>query len=316
MEKVSINKDSLPLVSILTPVFNANNEGYLEQCIESILNQTYPNIEHVIADGGSTDGTVEKLHNYFLKYPGRIKYISESDNGVGSALKKAYLLSSGGILGWMDADDFYEPYAVETVVQYFRRYEQAKFIYGGCNIVDYQGNHIGNFIVRDFNKKIWLNVQHYLIFASAFFRREVIENSGFVNDLGNDLYFYLNAAKRYKLYRIAEVLSNWRLHGMSISLKRSKREDNIRKQRAFEDFLLVLRHGGSIFSPRAMTYFAVLEPYVSKKILYIIPKKIKPLFKKIKYQIQFSIARAEISDNGGFAYPLLKKIFNIFNKKL
>jgi glycosyltransferase involved in cell wall biosynthesis len=302
------SQSTLPLVSIISPVFNADKSGYLEQCIESVLQQTYPNIEHVFADGGSSDKTVEKLRHYMEQYPGRIRFISESDNGVGSALKKAYALSKGDIIGWMDADDFYEPHAVQTAVDYFLLYEGAKFVYGGCNIVDDDSKHIGNFIVSDFDKRIWLNVQHYLIFAAAFFRREVVENCGFVNDLGNDLYFYLNVAKRYKLYRVTETLSNWRLHSQSISLKRSKREDSIRKKRALEDFLLVLRHGGSPFAPRAMTYFAVLEPYIAAKINWLVPGFLKPAVKRVVYQVRFSIARAEVSNNGSFMWPLLKKI--------
>jgi glycosyltransferase involved in cell wall biosynthesis len=302
--------DTLPLVSILSPVFNADKNGYLEQCIESVLNQSYPNIEHVFVDGGSSDKTVEKLRHYAAKHPARIKFISEPDNGVGSALNKAFALSQGAVIGWLDADDFYEQEAVQTAVDYFLCYRGAKFIYGGCNIVGDHGEHIGNFIVSDFDKKIWLNVQHYLIFAAAFFRREVIENCGFVNDLGNDLYFYLNVAKRYKLYRIPQTLSNWRLHSQSISLKHSPREDKIRRNRAFEDFLLVLRHGGSFFSPRAMTYFAVLEPMIASRISWLVPTFLKPVIRRVMYQLRFSIARAEINHNGGFMLPLVKRIIN------
>jgi glycosyltransferase involved in cell wall biosynthesis len=302
--------ETLPLVSIVTPVYNADKSGYLEMCIESVLHQGYPNIEHVFADGGSSDGTIEKLRAYSAKFPGRIRFISEPDNGVGSALKKAYALSRGEILGWIDADDFYQPNAVQTIVEYFRNYPRAQFVYGGCKIVDDNSKHIGNFIVSDFDKGVWLNVQHYLIFAAAFFRRDVIESCGFVNDLGNDLYFYLNVAKRHKLYRIPEILSNWRLHSMSISLRRSEREDKIRRQRAREDFFLVVRHGGSVFSPRAMTYLAVLEPLLARKVKWMIPKSVEPAIKRLLYQMRFSIARAETSNSGGFALPLMKKILN------
>lgn len=300
-----------PLVSILTPVFNANKSNYLITCIESILNQKYSNIEHVFADGLSTDGTLEILKEYSEKFPNRIKYVSGKDNGVGSALKKAYKKSRGEIIGWMDADDFYNEDAIETAISYFLKYQNASFIYGGCNIIDDDGKHIGNFIVSDFDKKIWLNVQHYLIFAAAFFKRKVIEDCGFVNDLGNDLFFYLNVAKKYKLYRVPEILSSWRLHSQSISLKRSEREDSIRKQRAYEDFKLVLNNGGSIFSPRSMTYLAVIQPSIVKRFKWLVPKKLKPLILKLVYQVQFSIARAEVNNNGGFAKPLANKILKI-----
>src|SRR5918993_4779401 len=104
-------------VSILTPTFNA--EKYLSQCLDSVLAQTYPHVEHVIADGGSTDGTLDTLREYQQKYPGRIKFVSGPDNGVGSALNKAYRLSSGDILGGIDADDIYQPDAVATAVRHY-----------------------------------------------------------------------------------------------------------------------------------------------------------------------------------------------------
>ena len=243
-----------------------------------------------------------------MSYINRIRFISGYDNGVGSALKKAYKESNGDIIGWCDADDFYTLTAVETAVNYFKKYKEAKFIYGECNIVDDFGEHIGNFVIRDFDKDVWLNVNHYLLFAAAFFHREVIENCGFVNDLGNDLYFYLNVAKKYKLFRVNEPLSNWRLHSQGISLKRSEREEKIRIQRAFEDFQLVITNGGSIFSPRSMTYLSVLQPKIVKTFKRFIPDSLKPLIKKMIYSVQFSIARAEIDNEGSFAKPLMKKL--------
>ena len=86
-----------PLVSILTPTYNANNSNYLQICLESILNQSYPHIQHVIADGGSTDGTLEILQHYSNLYPGRMKVISSPDNGVGERVSQCGELLGGWV---------------------------------------------------------------------------------------------------------------------------------------------------------------------------------------------------------------------------
>jgi glycosyltransferase involved in cell wall biosynthesis len=101
-----------PLVSIITIVFNG--EKHLQQTIESVLGQTYPNVEYLIIDGGSTDNTVSIIKNY----SSRLAYwISEKDKGVSDAFNKGISKATGDIIGLINADDWYEKDAVEKVVQ-------------------------------------------------------------------------------------------------------------------------------------------------------------------------------------------------------
>lgn len=101
----------MPLISIITVVYNG--EKYLEQTINSVLNQTYKNIEYIIIDGQSTDGTIDIIREYesHLKL-----WISEKDAGLYDAMNKGIKLCSGELIGMINSDDWYEPNAVERVV--------------------------------------------------------------------------------------------------------------------------------------------------------------------------------------------------------
>ena len=100
-----------PLVSIITVVYNGANT--IEQTINSVINQTYKNIEYIIIDGESTDGTLEILKKYsvYIKV-----LVSEKDNGLYDAMNKGINLANGELIGMINSDDWYEPNAVETMV--------------------------------------------------------------------------------------------------------------------------------------------------------------------------------------------------------
>ncbi|PIQ85589.1 MAG: glycosyltransferase, partial [Candidatus Omnitrophica bacterium CG11_big_fil_rev_8_21_14_0_20_43_6] len=85
------------LVSIVTPV--RNDRKYIARCIQSVLLQEYPHIEHVIVDGASTDGTLDIISNYSKKFPQRIRFISEPDNGGADAWNKGLKMAKGDIFG-------------------------------------------------------------------------------------------------------------------------------------------------------------------------------------------------------------------------
>src|SRR5512133_119366 len=100
----------MPLVSIVTPSYNMAR--FLEATIESVLSQDYPNIEYLIMDAGSTDGTVELLR----RYEGRLRWISEKDNGQSDAVNKGFHQTCGEIFAFLNADDIYLPGAISAAV--------------------------------------------------------------------------------------------------------------------------------------------------------------------------------------------------------
>lgn len=98
-------------ISVITPVLNGAE--YIEMCIRSIMNQTYQNFEHIIMDGGSTDGTVEIVEKYAHLY--NVKLCSENDNGMYDAITKGFDLATGDIFCWLNSDDMFMPWAFEVM---------------------------------------------------------------------------------------------------------------------------------------------------------------------------------------------------------
>lgn len=124
-------------VSIITPCYNS--EKTIRRTIESVLNQTYPNIEYIIIDGKSTDSTVEIIREYEEHFQGRLKYISEKDTGMYNAMNKGIRMTTGDIIGIINSDDFYELDAVEKVVDHVTD-DLYQVIYGYCNYIKKSGN--------------------------------------------------------------------------------------------------------------------------------------------------------------------------------
>ena len=255
------------LVSIITPVLNGIK--YLEPCIQSVLSQSYPYIEHVFIDGGSTDGTLDMLISYRAKYPDRIRFISEPDKGPCDAWNKGLGMAKGEILGWLGSDDMSEPDAIMTVVEFFRTNPDAYFVFGDCNYINENGKIIGKYRTKDFNLKEMINDLNPIPCSSAFYKREVIEKVGFTDTslYAWDLDYWIRVGKVFQIHRIEKVLSNFRIHKES---QRGSKEAG--KIYAIDGFIVSRRHGGSIFSPRGRRYimFVIIRPLLIRPLLPIL----------------------------------------------
>ncbi|MFC1928522.1 glycosyltransferase family 2 protein [Chloroflexota bacterium] len=238
-----------PLVSIITPVFNGIK--YLEICIRSVLNQSYPHIEHIFVDGGSTDGTLEVLASYQAKHPDRLRIISEPDRGPEEAWNKGLEMANGEVLGWLGADDFYEPDAIQTVAEFFQANPDAYFVFGGYRLIDETGKIIRTPVMKDFNLKEAINRKCDIPAHSAFYRREVIEKVGLINTSTriSELDYWIRVGKNFQIHRMDKTLSNFRVHEESFS-----GSIEAAKMYALDGFRISRRYGGSIFSPRGRRY--------------------------------------------------------------
>lgn len=164
-----------PLVSVVIP--SLNRSEFLVPTVESVLQQDYPCIECIVVDGGSIDGTLDVLHSY----DGRIKWVSEPDQGPPDAINKGWRLGRGEILAWLNADDLWAPGAVRKVVSYLQEHPEADVVYGDCGIIDQDGKRIKTVRVREWDLKYAVEKCDHIIYqAGCFMRRSVLERVGWL----------------------------------------------------------------------------------------------------------------------------------------
>ncbi|TRV12912.1 MAG: glycosyltransferase [Microcystis wesenbergii Mw_MB_S_20031200_S109] len=207
-------KFAVPLVTIITVVFNG--EKHLEQTIQSVISQTYNNVEYIVIDGGSTDGTVEIIH----KYEDAIDYwLSEPDQGLYCAMNKAISLAMGEIIGNLNCGDWYELDAIQNSVLALND-SQADYAYGSVYLVNQKGERIGKFSAMTGEK---LNQSIYYVqpypHISAFVKKLVYLQEGSFNTkykVAADHEFSLRIhTKNYQGVEIKKVLGNIRPGGLS-----------------------------------------------------------------------------------------------------
>lgn len=135
-----MNKTNLPKVTIVTPSYN--QADFLEETILSVLNQSYPNIEYIVVDGGSDDGSVDIIK----KYEDRLAWwVSEPDNGQSDAINKGFRHATGDIYNWLNSDDILYPDAVKIAVHFMNKYPDYELVYGDRIVIDNGGRIIDTF---------------------------------------------------------------------------------------------------------------------------------------------------------------------------
>ncbi len=200
-----------PLVTIVTPSFN--QAQFIEETIQSVIAQDYQPIEHIIMDGGSTDGTLEILR----KYQDHLIWISEPDRGQANAINKGFRHAHGTILNWLNADDLLMPEAVRKVVNFFEANPQSAFVYGDVLAIDQTGREFGlRSNVRACNFDMLVQRGDFIVQPAAFWRAELWQAVGELNESWHyvlDYEYWIRAAQHYDLVYLRESLAKERLYG-------------------------------------------------------------------------------------------------------
>lgn len=210
-----MTKKTYPKISIVTPSYNQGK--FIEEAIKSVVEQNYPNFEHIILDNCSTDETIEILQ----KYPHLI-WKSEPDRGQSDALNKGFSLATGDIIGWLNADDKYLSGCFSKIIKSFENYLDSDLVYGDYRWINEKGKVIQHRKELDFDFFIlkYLHVL-YIPTTSTFFKSRIFEEENFLDvslKYAMDYEFFLRLAiKGYKFTHINVYLADFRWHDDSKS---------------------------------------------------------------------------------------------------
>lgn len=211
----------LPKISIITPSYNHGN--FIEETINSVLNQNYPELEYIIIDGNSTDNSKEIIK----KYEDKLSYWeSKSDAGHFDALNKGFKRTTGEIMGWINSDDVYLPWTFKTVSEIFSKFPEVNWLVGTNSGWNHQGRLV-NAIARPKNIYDFLQGDYkWIQQESVFWRRSLWEKAGgnITEDyklmIDGELWgrFFLHD----KLYMVENVIGGFRSHNKNRSTQDMK----------------------------------------------------------------------------------------------
>ena len=213
----NMSQKEIPLVSIVTPSYNQGR--FIEETILSVKNQDYPNIEHIIVDGGSTDNTLEIIKKYEGTY--NMHWISEPDEGQADAINKGFKMAKGEVIGWLNSDDcYFTKGVVAEVIEFFKRNPTTHIVYGDLAIID-EFNQVVSVVgsLPFFSYRI-LKMLDYLPQPSMFLVQDVVHKEKLrVNfHYVMDYEYWLRLGKKYKFSYLSKILAAFRVHEKSKSV--------------------------------------------------------------------------------------------------
>lgn len=272
---------ALPLVSIIT--ITLNEEDTIEKTINSVLKQTYSNIEYILIDGGSLDNTIEIINHYEKDIS---HFVSEQDDGVMDAFNKGLALCSGEIIGIINGNDYYSVQAVERVVANYKKYGDGVFYFGDCVLINKDGS-VGG-VSRVTNKESFFFMKSGLSipFPSVFVPRAIYKKCGNFDlqySIAGDYDFLYRLVKIYKIdfIYIREELSFFRDGGISSNIPKTSRECH----------LVRINNGANKFESKMYFVKTIVFYYLSMTLTYLKADFVLSFYRK--YIIKTHKQRAE-----------------------
>jgi glycosyltransferase involved in cell wall biosynthesis len=239
------------LVSIITPSYN--QADFLEATIQSVLSQDYPNIEYIVIDGESTDGSQDIIQ----RYASRLAYwVSEKDKGQTDALNKGFARAHGDVYAWLNSDDTYQPGAVREAVEFLQAHPDMGMAYGNANYINAKSKVIGQFPAAQTNYRLLRRGYVHIPQQSSFFRGDLWKSVG---PLDPSFYFAMDYDLWVRIAAVAPVIyvhriwANFRLHSNAKTVTAD--------ERCWSEMLRIHRRdGGSIYS-------IIYAKYLLRKLL-------------------------------------------------
>ena len=217
---------SLPKISVVTAVLN--RAGSIERALASVREQGYPHVEHVVVDGGSTDGTIELL----ARSEG-IRWVSEPDDGLADAMNKGIAMAAGEWIGWLNSDDYYLPGALNAVAEALAANPDARWITGRCPIIGAGDQEIRraitaykNWLLRHYSFPLYLT-QNFISCPATFVRKDAYEAVGPLDPryrISMDYDVFLRIARRWDPVVLDQDLAVFRMTEGTLSVDGFERQ--------------------------------------------------------------------------------------------
>lgn len=244
------------LVSIITPSYN--QARFLETTIRSVLEQDYPELEYIIVDGGSNDGSVDIIQ----RYADRLAWwVSEKDRGQTEAINKGFARARGDVLAWINSDDTYNPGAVRAAMEYLQAHPEAGMVYGDASYIDENDRIIGRFPAAQTDFARLRRGYVHVPQQSAFFRADLWRKVGPLDPtfyFAMDYDLWVRLAAQAPLHYHPELWANFRLHSGAKTIAAD--------DRCWPEMLRVHRRlGGTWFAPIVFKYYLrkLAAPYIN-----------------------------------------------------
>ena len=209
----------LPSISVITPSFN--QAQFIAQTVESVRAQQYPDLEHLVMDGLSTDETLKVLENY-----PEVVVTSEADSGQTEAINKGLRRAGNEIICWLNSDDYLLPGALHAVGQFFAEHPDVAWVTGDAVIVDEAGRPIQSAVraykkvLRRLGPSFYLGVTNAIVQPATFWRRGVHDRLGYLDESLHytmDYDWWLRLRETGRPGTLKRSLAAFRIHGQSKS---------------------------------------------------------------------------------------------------
>ncbi|MDH5413257.1 MAG: glycosyltransferase [Flavobacteriaceae bacterium] len=258
-----------PKITIVTVSYN--HAEYIEDNIKSVIAQNYNNLEHIIIDANSTDGTLAILN----KYQNHITWISEPDNGQSHGLNKGFKKATGDIIGWVNSDDQLASGALHKISNFFQENPDEIAVVGDQLIISAKGETLRKIQSRSYNHNYLLNQARGITQNSTFFKRHVFDKIGYIDEslsYAMDLDFFIRITKIKKILYLPETLAIYRMHPYSKTAEGPYKF-------AIESLKIRKKNNGSIFSPANINalYIIIFQPLRQIKWFRLLIQKLRQI---------------------------------------
>jgi glycosyltransferase involved in cell wall biosynthesis len=241
-----------PLVSVVTPCLD--QAAFVWEAIDSVRAQDYPNVEHIVVDAGSTDGTVDILRGY-----DHLRWVSEPDRGQSHGLNKGVALARGDIIGWLNADDAYTPHAISEGVAALRE-TTAGLVYADVTRIDDDGVNPRRIRSRgEFDLWTELNLGCGIYSPAVFFTRAAWDGVGGADEalhMTMDYDLWLRIGKCFPVRHVDAVWGVQRVHAEAKTVRADPWPERLAVSR---------RHGGRLVSPLVVRHY-VKQPRLQQLV--------------------------------------------------